>query len=429
MAVKLNCLFFLRLALFVSLFLTGGASSQTIDVEGAAPIMNGNIQAARQQAVRDALKQAALASSARVTGSSHLDMHGELHENLVVTPAASVLGHAILDAWESGDIAHVLIRAEIRETAYLNGSSDVQTIAPKHRKKVAVSRYFVLNSHQVEDIADIWNGYPSELLRQLEQKGGVLPMSMPFSDLAGGREIRPESSATQRAVRNMATVNGSQFVIAGVIMDAGFGGDGIRPYVGWQGEEQGQRSEVVWPWPNVAFGLKSVPTSRRFEVETFLFDGLTGALISRHRHHATANGSVRIGRDKSFASSGFNATLFGQKISTTLTAQSDALAQDIARIPFMANIVRIEGSKLYLDAGGTSGLSPDDKLKVYARGLATPVSSLNTSAMLGIPETPVTSATLVQVQPLFSIGETPGDAAKMGIQVGDLVRYEKPVSR
>lgn len=418
-------LFFPRLALLLGLLASGMAFSRTVDVEGAAPIMHGNIHEARQQATRDALQQAALASSARVTGSSTLDSHGELHENLVVTPAASVIGHSVLDAWESGGIAHVLIRAEVQETSVSIASAN----SPRHRKKVAVSRFVVLNSHQVEDIADIWNAYSTELLRQLEQKGDILPMSMPFSDLAGGREIRPESSATQRAVRNMATVNGSQFVIAGVILDAGFGGNGIRPYAGWQGEEQGPRSEVVWPWPNVAFGIKSVPTSRRFEVETFLFDGLTGALISRHRHHATASGNVQVGRDKPFASSGFNASLFGQKIMTTLSAQSDALAQDIARIPFMANIVRIEGNKLYLDAGGTSGLSPDDKLRVYARGLATPVSSLNTSALLGIPETPVTSATLVQVQPLFSVGEVSGDAEKMGIRVGDLVRYEKPVSR
>jgi hypothetical protein len=422
MVVKLNRLF----ALFITLLVSGAVSAQTIDVEGVAAIMNGNIQDARQQATRDALQQAALSAEARVTASSRLDSNGELHENLSVTTTASVLSHSILDVWESGGVAHVLIRAEVQESVHMSG---IPKIIPKHRKKIAVSRFIVLNSHQVEDIADIWNGYPTELLRQLEQKGDVLPMSMPFSDLAGGREIRPESSATQRAVRNMATVNGSQFVIAGVIVDAGYGGNGIRPYAGWQGEEQGQRSEVVWPWPNVAFGIKSTPTSRRFEVEVFLFDGLTGALISRHRHGAAASGNVQIGRGKPFASNGFNATAFGQEISRTLNTQADALATDIGRIPFMANIVRIEGNKLFLDAGVTSGLAPDDKLKVYARGAASPISSLSTSAVLGIPEKPVTSTTLVQVQPLFSIGEITGDAAKMGIQVGDLVRVEKTESR
>ncbi|MDP2829357.1 MAG: flagellar assembly protein T N-terminal domain-containing protein [Sulfuricellaceae bacterium] len=426
--MKLHRPLFLVALLLAAWFVPAQAAS--IEAEGIAAIVDGNIQDARQKAIRDGLRQAALSASAKVSGNTRLDKSGNPHENLSVTPAATAREYTVLKAWEQDDIAHVLLRAEIQEFSCSGDSSGNQTECQKYRKKIAVSRFVVLNSHQVEDIADIWNGYPSELLRQLEQKGDVLPMSMPFSDLAGGREIRPESSATQRAVRNMASVNGSQFVIAGVIMDAGYGGNAIRPYAGWQGEEQGQRSEVVWPpWPNVAFGLKSTPNSRRFEVEVFLFDGLTGALISRHRHGAAASGKVQIGRDKAFASHGFNDTVFGHEIIRTLNTQADALATDIGRIPFMANIVRIEGNKLFLDAGGTSGLAPDDKLKVYTRGAASPISSLSTSAVLGIPEKPVTSTTLVQVQPLFSIGEIAGDAAKMGIQVGDLVRVEKTESR
>jgi hypothetical protein len=68
-------------------------------------------------------------------------------------------------------------------------------------------------------------------------------------------------------------------VISGIILDAGFCAETLRPYVGWSGNEKGRRSEIVLPWPSVAAGVRPEPSQRRVEVETFVHDGLSLAFF------------------------------------------------------------------------------------------------------------------------------------------------------
>lgn len=285
--------------------------------------------------------------------------------------------------------------------------------AQVYRKKVAATRFHVVNSLQVEDIADIWDAYPLELLRRLEMRGGILPVHSVSSLLPGAREPNPDSPANREMVRRIAEQDGSQFVISGVILDAGADSDGIR------------RAERAWPLLN----FKPEPSERRLEVEIFLHDGATGALISRHRDSDMASGRVMVGRDKPFAGRAFLDTPFGQVVGLMLNTQVEAIGKELARQPFSANIVRIEGKKVFLDAGATSALTPGVKLTVYRKNPATPVNALAGQATPDVPETSAATLTLLQVQPLFAIGEMATDPARINLQVGDVARFEAPTLR
>lgn len=281
-----------------------------------------------------------------------------------------------------------------------------------YRKKVAAVRFHVVNPQQVEDIADIWNAYPLELLRRLEGLGGVLPISsissLPQPD---GREPNPDSPASREIIRHIAEQLGGQFVISGVILDAGANNDGIR------------RAEYAWPWPN----FRHAPSERRLESEIFLHDGLTGALILRRRDHVLASGNVMVGRNRPFASEAFIATPFGRAVAEILDTQAAAISQELARQPFSATMVRIEGRKIYLNAGGMSALAPGSRLVVYRRHPATPVSTLTAQNLKDVPESSAAVLTLFQVQPFFSIGELAADPARLNLQVGDVARVEAPI--
>lgn len=292
-------------------------------------------------------------------------------------------------------------------------AANVKAASPEtYRKKVAATRFHVVNSLQVEDIADIWSGYPLELLRRLEVFGSVLPLNSVSSLLPDGQP-NPDSPANREMVRRIAEQHGSQFVISGVILDAGADNDGVR------------RAERAWPWPN----FKPEPSVRRLEVEMFLHDGLTGALISRHRDSALAREKVLVGRDKPFGSGAFFDTSFGQVVAQVLNVQAEAINTELARQPFMANIVRIEGKKVFLDAGGASGLTPGTRLTVYRKNPATPVNTFASLNPPGIPEASAATLTLFQVQPLFSVGELATDPARINLQAGDFVRIEVPAIR
>lgn len=395
-----------------------------------AAIGSGGIEQARSEAIQDARRQAALSAAALVESSSTMDTAGGLQESMRLTPAASVSSHTVLREWRADGLLHVQIRAEVQpneNTAAAQTERNLPVRTPVFKKKVAVSRFHVVNSLQVEDIANIWDGYPLELLRRLEMLGRVLPVNNIASLLSVGSAPNADSPANREVIRRIAERTGSQFVISGSILDAGFGKGSIRPYGGWQGNnEDGPRSEIALPWPNLAVGLKPGPSERRLEVEVFLHDGLTGALIARHRASAQTEGRVTVGRDKPFASAAFFATPFGHAAERLIDAQVKAIANDLACLPFMANIVRIQGKKIYLDAGGTSGLAPGDKLTVYRKSPNEPISSLSGATALGIPEAPVTTLTLREVQPLFAQGDLAADPAEANIQIGDVARFEAP---
>lgn len=415
-----------------ALFVAGTAAAQSIiEAEGVAAIDAGGMDKARLLAVQDALNQAALSAAAEIETSSRSSATGALRESVRVTPAAEVSGHTVLREWAHDGLLHVMVRAEIRNEAppssnrpNSGGSKNAARSVPKYKKKVAVTRFNITSSLQVEDISDIWNGYPLELLRRLEARGGTLPVNVISSLLPDGREANPDSPANRDLIRSIAERTGSQFVISGVILDAGFGKETIRPYAGWQGNETGRRFELGLPWNSVVAGLKPEPSERRLEVEIFIHDGLTGALIARHRDSAEATGRVTVGRDKAFASAAFFATPFGQTVERTLNTQVEAIDNNLACLPFMANIVRIEGRKIFLDAGGTSALAPGDKLMVYSKNTMAPMTGLFASATLGIPESAAATVTLLQVQPLFAAGELAADPAKVRVQEGDVVRSD-----
>ncbi len=417
--MKFGCLALLLLAL------SGIASAQSIEAEGVAVMDAGGSDKARQLALQDALYQAALSASAQVEGSSAINAAGELRENLRISTAARVASHTIVREWVNNGMFHVLVRAEIQNEA----PADQPLQTTKYRKKVAVTRFHTPNSLQVEDITDIWNGYPLELLRRLGARGGVLPVNTTSSLLTSGNQTNPDAPANRDLIRRIAEQTGSQLVISGIILDAGSGVETLRPYAGWQGSENGRRFELGLPWPSLSAGIKPEASERRLDVEIFLHDGITGALVARHRHGALANGRVMVGRDKPFASTAFFATPFGQVLEQTLNSQVEALNSDLECLPFVANIVRIEGRKVFLDAGGTSALAPGDKLTVYHRNPSAPVGRFSPAAALGIPETPATTLTLIQVQPLFAVGDLAADPAKANVQVGDVVRFEAAGSK
>lgn len=419
-----------RLCLALAALLFGASvAAQTIEAEGVAAIAADGRDQARQRAVQDALHQASLSASALVQGSSSVNGAGELKENLQVTTNARVANHTVLQEWESNGLLHVLVRAEVQDEAPPCGTtSAAPAAAAVQRKKVTVTRFYVANPIQVEDLADIRNGYPQELLRRLGVRGGVLPVNATSSLLPGGGEADPDSPGNRDLIRRIAEQTGSQLVISGVIRDAGSGAETLRPYVGWQGSEKGRRSEIGLPWPGVAVGVKPEASQRRLDVEVFVHDGLTGALVARQRQAAVTNGRVVVGRDIPFASAAFFATPFGSVVDQTLNSETAAIGRDLDCLPFAANIVRIDGKKIYIDAGATSKLAVGDKLTVYRKNSFMPVAGLSASA-LGIPETLATTLTLTQVQPLFSVGEPAVEPGKAGIQVGDLVRFDSGAAK
>lgn len=269
---------------------------------------------------------------------------------------------------------------------------------PAAKKKIALVQFDVANTQHVDDISNIYDGLPLALASRLEASGEFLPVY-------AGRSIPAEAGAAQReAVMQIAGEAGAQFLISGMVVNAG------------TSREKGYLGTSI-----------GGTTKRHIEVELAVYDGLTGARLLLRRLDEQAQGDVRVGNDKPFGSSIFFEMELGQATSRLLDVAVKDIRAALENAPFFAHIIRVEGKRVFLDAGSDSRLKPGDQLVVYARD-ATPVVGLK-GVVLGATVRAADTVTLTQVQPQFSSGELSDDAAKLGIKVGNLASIDPAEQR
>lgn len=365
-----------------------------IYAEGVAEIMHGDRDAARQRALTDALNQASLSIEARVMATERLDA-SNLLQSQQIRPARQVSKYAILREWEDQALYYVAVSAdEMQDGPATENANSIRAV----KKKITFTRFDAMNTVQLDDIRDIYSELPKNISSRMEAGGGYLA-----SYIDG---LIPENSeALQReAVMQIASETGAQFLVSGLILDAGIT----------------KKSGFI----EKLFGKNK----RHFKVKLTVYDGLTGVRLSSHILDGGAQGEVEIGRDKSFGGGAFLETESGRALDNLIDSATTNIRAALACLPFSAHVVHAAGKSVYLDAGAVSMLKVGDKLTLYNTALYLPIVTAR-GTELGVPEHPAATATLVKIQPLFSIGELPEDAAKLGVKTGSIARFEFPEKR
>lgn len=267
---------------------------------------------------------------------------------------------------------------------------------PAHlfKKKVVAAAFDVVKPGQLQDIDDIAHGFPRELLFRLERSGKFLTRSAPSLLGAGVAVDVPNLNI----VRQLAEFNDSQFVIAGQVISA-----------------------ESWAVPKFLGLLET--KKRLLAVEIYVFDGLSGVLLTRHRFDSVVEKEVAVGRDKAFGGTAFFDTAVGRALDEMLDAGVRAVSADLEVQPFAAKVVRITNNELTFDAGASSAIVPGDVLGVYRTSHQLPLTRPADHVTLGTQEGMLGSISVSQVQLGFSIGALSADSYRKGIQVGDVVRW------
>jgi hypothetical protein len=293
-------------------------------------------------------------------------------------------------------IAAALLLSVVLPRAAAAGAEGGTALTQKYRKKITATPFVLRKSNQANDIDDLSAGVSRELLRQLESTKLFLVKSSRDASAVDSASLSQDINA----VIGLATLNDSQFVISGEVIDAGSFEEG--GYFGYF------RDKKRW-----------------FEMEFTVFDGLTGAQISRHRIDEIAEGDVTVGREKRFASKSFFSTAFGQAIGKTIEKAAEMIATDLERLPFSAKVIRVADGQVFINAGATSLVAPGDKLLVYRKKTKFSWSGIGADREYGIPETPLATVSVVQVQPMFSISTVLPAAQTVEIEAGDIVRSDQ----
>ncbi|MDD5299681.1 MAG: flagella assembly protein FlgT middle domain-containing protein [Gallionella sp.] len=365
-----------------------------VRAEGAATIGVDGRRAARQTALNNALRNAAALADAQATAGKLPGAADVPQQNQDVLTFQQGSYYAIVREWQSQGIYHVAVSAEVVKGKF-DAKNAVLVRVPIPKKKIVITQFDVAKTIHVDDINNIYDGFPAALSSRLEASGEFLSSST-------GRSIPSDADTPQRdAIIQIAGETGAQFLISGMVVNAGTG------HERWS-------VDTPFDWSlKVPFGGYK---KRYIEVEFSVYDGRTGSRLSSHHLGDHAEGDVTVGNNKPFGSSLFFETEFGKATNRLLDSAVKDIHEALEKVPFSARIVQVEGRKVYLDAGSDALLEPGDKLVAYIS------DAQLKGAVAGTAERAADVVTLTQVKPQLSIGELPEDAAKLGIKAGNLAR-------
>jgi hypothetical protein len=413
-------------------------AAQAAQHEGIAPLGMDGLESARRAAVADALENAALFNGATVKSSSQ--KNGQKWGEATQVRGTPQGDYQLVREWQSNGFLHVLIDVEPAPQAAAATTMAAATAAEAeaavgttrrpalcsgadYRRKILLAHFWIQRPGQTSDLDRFPEGLQLEMSRQLYDSGAFITQRANSEAVFDLQPQYVDPILQPERVREMARRYGVQFIVGGVVRDTSTSGERYMTSRGNDIRAGERKIELNIPLVNFTqFGLKATPSSRRFELEIYTFDGVSGALINRHRLAGKANGSVVQDTGSSMGTEGFKETDFGQLVDSKLREASALVTQDISCIPFSARVTRVEKGRVYFDAGGTSRITVGDTMQVYRLmpgGLPVDSASFDPVMRLGLAEEVVATLNVVQVQPLFSIGVIPGAA----VQPGDYVRF------
>ncbi len=378
--------FFLKLIpiviLFILFYSPSAFAKRVVEVTGSAAIFSEAHQAAKEQAIKNAMQQALLQTKAHIDSTSTISANVLLIDSARVNTSGTVQDVKILDEWIEDEFYHVRIRAYIPDED--NASQKKST---RYRKKIAATQFDILNRGQTFDLSDIERELPRELLRRLENSGEFITIdATQYLVSQNPPALEFDNPGTYKSI---ADATDAQIILSGLIRDM-----------------------------RVESGFFS--DTRFLEIEVYLHDGISGARLSRHRFsEMVKNSGFFEDKQTLFSNSSFYQTVFGKVLNRVMTSQVEILQGDLNQIPFSAKILKVEGTDVYFNAGASSLINIGDVLMTY-RLEADALNSAN-NKYIGYVETPAATLTVEHIQPLFSKGKL--EIKNSQLMAGDVIRF------
>lgn len=389
---------------------------------GVATLDNG-VPAAREMAIQDAVRQAALAQGASLQSTEYAQA-GQVSDTTRLSAAPLSGKVTVLREYQRDGLYYVEV--EVDTEGVLAGSLRCAPPGGKALRRRVVATYFdVERVADASDMPELAMQLPAELARRLSVGG-------PFMASAAGRlsvltdPRLTEPQAGVETVREIGRREGAQFVLAGRVLDTAVSGSGVRVSL-FDGDRGGEQAVFYnGPFSGLLGGaVRYRPTARQFDIEIWVYDALTGALLANHRLSGTGTGQVAPPAPRPFGSAAFWRSDYGRAVDKLLDQATGKVADTLACIPFAARVARVDaGKRVYLNAGGLSGLAVGDRLLVYKPQPASPLRGAGTVGELGIAEALSGTVVLTQVQPGLSIGVMQN--ARLAVEEGDYLRFLPP---
>lgn len=406
------------------------ALAEIYRAEGMASLEVGRV-AARQAAIEDALRQIAITHQGGLQGSSQAADGAVVAESLMLGPVSLPGKTRVLSETQRAGMLIVSVEhdtdpplpAAQQAGATGGGASCQRSALPPGRflARRIVSTYFsVQQPAQASDLGGIASWFPSQLASKLNQQRDVQALDASQMSLFPQGQVQEPWQAVE-TVRDIGRRESVQFVLAGRIVDTAVTRKEPRPIAFDQRNDTDQGVYYTGPLSGLlGLSIQPVPVQRRLIVEYWLYDALSGGVLLREQLTREARGNVSMASMHLFDTGTLASSDYGRLIEQTMGEIAAKVRDTMQCLPFSSRVARVEGDKVYLEAGALDGLALRDRLLLYKPRPASEVRRMD-GQVLGVPEQVIGDLEIVQVQPRLAVGRMRNSSLK--VEAGDWVRF------
>jgi|GEM_PF-1925219 len=374
------------------------ANAANIQASGIALIQNGDLDAARKQAISRATEQASLFAMAQIAVTQTVK-DGILEiDNLRVNTQTTIGQIQVLSETRRGNQLEVVIQAEVSP---IQGCADSNE-ATAYRKPIAITQWPIAKPSQanVGRLQSLAVELPSYLMTQLESTPHLKLIKAHQYQIPVYSDLSPD--ADRLRAQNAANLN-AQYILSAQI-------------------DSMAMAETATDTPNVlvdlaeTIGVKPRNTARFFRLSADLIDTQTGSVLQRYQLDTQGSWDVPLHSKEMGNLSSFAMQPYGTAVLKEIDNLAAQLSESLACEPLRATILSTQGDSLWIDKGSDAGLNPGDRLSVSRK------VQLFNPQMQAITEIEPTTLSLVIERTEFnrSLGKLSQPSDLAAIQPGDI---------
>ncbi|MFO6421820.1 flagellar assembly protein T N-terminal domain-containing protein [Motilimonas sp. KMU-193] len=328
-----------KMIALLALLVAFGCQGAWFAAQGQAPIVNGDLEQARDNAIKDGVRQALLYSGASISSLQQID------NGVLASQQVALTG--------SGEIQGIKLTSERIEDGYFYVDIHVDVMPDtqqacteqKYAKSLALVRFKLQNREQAIDGGlfglDVeFTGKLNNLLELHSQAFNIrqyINQNVNFDpNLLDARH-----QAVREQVMAIASRTDSQFVMLGSISDVSI-----------------EREK-----PSV-FDLTEKQAPRNFFLTTYLFDGMTGELLDTKHYREQAIWEYSRQQQVDLSSKHFWTSAYGQRL---IKVMDDVLINTSLSLECaqpMAKIVAVRDDLVQINLGSDNGLKIGQRIKL-----------------------------------------------------------------
>lgn len=274
------------------------------------------------------------------------------------------------------------------------------------KKRIAVTKF----ENKVTGVYGNWrlgDGFSEMLTTELMKTGQfVVVERQALQDVLGEQELGQSGVVRKETAAKVGQVLGAQIIVRGVVSEFTLNESGGGGGIGIAGFRIGGKSSNA----HVAVDIRLVDTT-------------TGQVLQSHNAVGKAESSgvsVGVARgDVDFGADAFKNTPLGQATRQAIRDAVQFIILNMGKMPFSAKVIKVEGNKVYINAGSQMNIKRG--FKFYAYSVGEDLIDPDTGLKLGADEKLLGTVEVRDVQEKYSIGFL---ASGTGLKKGDVLKLQ-----